>query len=136
MKRLIPQYGDAVLQSRGDAFVTLARSIVGQQISVKAAQTVWERFAALPRAMTPAAVLKLKIDDMRAAGLSVLMDHEGKSFKARMKQADKLGARLTLILGDSELQKGVWAVRDMARSEQSEVAEERLLDHVKEKLHG
>ena len=70
MKRLIPQYGDAALQSRGDAFVTLARSIVGQQISVKAAQTVWERFAALPRAMTPAAVLKLKIDDMRAAGLS------------------------------------------------------------------
>ncbi|MCK6415765.1 MAG: DNA-3-methyladenine glycosylase 2 family protein [Giesbergeria sp.] len=70
MKRLIPQYGDAVLQSRGDAFVTLARSIVGQQISVKAAQTVWERFAALPRRMTPAAVLKLKIDDMRAAGLS------------------------------------------------------------------
>ena len=70
MKRLIPQYGDAVLQSRGDAFVTLARSIVGQQISVRAAQTVWERFAALPRAMTPAAVLKLKIDDMRAAGLS------------------------------------------------------------------
>lgn len=70
MKRLIPQYGDAVLESRGDAFITLARSIVGQQISVKAAQTVWERFAALPRAMTPAAVLKLKIDDMRAAGLS------------------------------------------------------------------
>ena len=70
MKRLIPQYGDAVLQSLGDAFVTLARSIVGQQISVKAAQTVWERFAALPRAMSPAAVLKLKIDDMRAAGLS------------------------------------------------------------------
>ncbi|WP_119967074.1 DNA-3-methyladenine glycosylase family protein [Simplicispira lacusdiani] len=70
MKRLIPQYGDAALQTRGDAFGTLARSIVGQQISVKAAQTVWDRFAALPRAMTPAAVLKLKIDDMRAAGLS------------------------------------------------------------------
>ena len=39
MKRLIPQFGDACLQSRGDAFTTLARSIVGQQISVKAAQT-------------------------------------------------------------------------------------------------
>ncbi len=73
---------------------------------------------------------------LRAAGFSVLMDHEGKSFKARMKQADKLGARLTLILGDSELAKGVWAVRDMARSEQSEVEAARLLDHVKEKLHG
>ena len=70
MKRLIPQFGDAALQTQGDAFTTLARSIVGQQISVKAAQTVWERFAKLPRSMKPASVLKLKIDDMRAAGLS------------------------------------------------------------------
>ena len=70
MRRLIPQFGDASLQSRGDAFVTLARSIVGQQISVKAAQSVWDRFAVLPRKMTPANVLKLKVDDMRAAGLS------------------------------------------------------------------
>jgi len=70
LKRLIPQFGDACLQSRGDAFTTLARSIVGQQISVKAAQTVWERFAKLPRKMSPANVLKLKVDDMQAAGLS------------------------------------------------------------------
>ncbi len=71
MKRLIPQFGDACLESRGDAFVTLARSIVGQQISVKAAQTVWDRFVKLPRRMTPANVLRLKVDDMREAGLSV-----------------------------------------------------------------
>lgn len=70
MKRLIPQFGDACLQTRGDAFVTLARSIVGQQISVKAAQTVWDRFALLPIQVTPSNVLKLKVDDMRAAGLS------------------------------------------------------------------
>ena len=70
MKRLIPQFGDACLQSHGDAFTTLARSIVGQQISVKAAQTVWERFEKLPRKLTAANVLKLKVDDMRAAGLS------------------------------------------------------------------
>ena len=70
MKRLIPQFGDARLQTRGDAFVTLARSIVGQQISVKAAQTVWDRFALLPTKITPGNVLKLKVDDMRAAGLS------------------------------------------------------------------
>lgn len=70
MKRLIPQHGDAALQTRGDPFTTLARSIVGQQISVKAAQTVWDRFAQLPRRMTAANVLKLKVDDMRAAGLS------------------------------------------------------------------
>lgn len=70
MKKLIPQHGSACLQSRGDAFITLARSIVGQQISVKAAQSVWDRFEKLPRKMAPAQVLKLKVDDMRAAGLS------------------------------------------------------------------
>jgi DNA-3-methyladenine glycosylase II len=70
MRRLIPQFGDVCLESRGDAFVTLARSIVGQQISVKAAQSVWDRFAALSKTLTPANVLKLKVDDMRASGLS------------------------------------------------------------------
>jgi DNA-3-methyladenine glycosylase II len=70
MKRLIPQFGDACLQSRGDPFVTLARSIVGQQISVKAAQSVWDKFAKLPKKITAANVLKLKVDHMRAAGLS------------------------------------------------------------------
>ena len=70
MRRLIPQYGDACLQSRGNAFVTLARSIVGQQISVKAAQSVWDRFAALLAHFTPQDVLQLGADDMRAAGLS------------------------------------------------------------------
>jgi DNA-3-methyladenine glycosylase II len=70
MKRLIPKFGTACLESRGDAFTTLARSVVGQQISVKAAQTVWDKFALLPRKLTPANVLKLKVDDMRGAGLS------------------------------------------------------------------
>ncbi len=70
MKRLIPQFGNVGLQSRSDAFGTLARSLVGQQISVKAAQCVWNRFEVLPKKMTPANVLRLKIDDMRAAGMS------------------------------------------------------------------
>lgn len=50
--------------------VTLARSIVGQQVSVKSAQKVWDRFALLPASMAPHEVLKLKVDDMRAVGLS------------------------------------------------------------------
>lgn len=71
MRKLIPQFGEARLQSRGDAFTTLARSIVGQQISVKAAQSVWERFAALVTSrMAPAAVLDLDPQVMRAVGLS------------------------------------------------------------------
>jgi len=74
MKKLIPQFGEARLQSRGDAFTTLARSIVGQQISVKAAQSVWDRFAALLPApatrLVPQAVLALTTESMRGAGLS------------------------------------------------------------------
>ncbi len=74
MRKLIPRLGDGRLQSRGDAFTTLARSIVGQQISVHAAQAVWERFAALmPEPSTrlkPTAVLALDAAQMRASGLS------------------------------------------------------------------
>lgn len=78
MGRLIPQFGQARLESRGDAFTTLARSIVGQQISVKAAQAVWDRFAALPQgaatdaaaSLCPEAVLALPVEAMRGAGLS------------------------------------------------------------------
>ena len=70
MSRLIPQFPDASLVSRGDAFATLARSVVGQQISVKAAQAVWDRFEALMPAVDPAQLLRLRLEDMRAAGLS------------------------------------------------------------------
>jgi len=74
MRKLIPQFGEGRLQSRGDAFTTLARSIVGQQISVKAAQSVWDRFVALvneqPTRLVPASVLALDTPTMRSAGLS------------------------------------------------------------------
>jgi DNA-3-methyladenine glycosylase II len=74
MRKLIPRLGEGRLQSRGDAFTTLARSIVGQQISVAAAQSVWGRFAALmcepSTQLAPTAVLALESAAMRAAGLS------------------------------------------------------------------
>ncbi|MGH8797212.1 MAG: DNA-3-methyladenine glycosylase family protein, partial [Caldimonas sp.] len=74
MRKLIPQFGDGRLQSPGDAFTTLARSIVGQQISVKAAQSVWVRFAALVNGpstrLAPAAVLALDAAAIRTVGLS------------------------------------------------------------------
>ncbi|MDN3922024.1 DNA-3-methyladenine glycosylase family protein [Roseateles violae] len=74
MKKLIPQFGEARLQARGDAFTTLARSIIGQQISVKAAQSVWHKFAALlPGPSTrvqPGAVLAQTVEALRGAGLS------------------------------------------------------------------
>lgn len=74
LNKLIPVYGEARLQSRGDAFTTLARSIIGQQISVKAAQSVWDRFLALmPEGglpLAPRRVSDLTVESMRSAGLS------------------------------------------------------------------
>ncbi len=70
MRRLIPQFGAEALQTRGDPFITLARSIVGQQVSVKSAASIWKRFSALLQDITPAQLLLLKVDDMRGAGLS------------------------------------------------------------------
>ncbi len=74
MKKLIPAFGEARLQSRSDAFTTLARSVIGQQISAKTAQVAWEKFAALiggsSNRVQPAAVLALPDGALRAAGLS------------------------------------------------------------------
>ncbi len=91
MKRLIPQFGQARLQCRGDAFTTLARSIVGQQISVKAAQAVWERLSGpwggAQAVLKPSQVLKAEALSLRAAGLSVrkveYLQDLARHFKAR-----------------------------------------------------
>jgi DNA-3-methyladenine glycosylase II len=70
LKKLIPQFGPVHLMTRGDPFATLARSIVGQQISVKAAQAVWDRVEAASVAMTPAHVVELGQQRLAACGLS------------------------------------------------------------------
>ena len=70
LRKIIRTHGDACLQTRGDPFQTLARAIVGQQLSVKAAQTIWDRFAAAAGGMTPPQVLALEGEAMRAVGLS------------------------------------------------------------------
>ena len=58
------------LRSRGDAFATLARSIVGQQISVKAAESVWQKVAAALPVVNPASVAAHPVEALRACGLS------------------------------------------------------------------
>jgi DNA-3-methyladenine glycosylase II len=70
LKKLIATYPDAQLNTRGDAFQTLARAIVGQQISVKAAQSVWNRFAECAGEVSPERIVTLTPESMRACGLS------------------------------------------------------------------
>lgn len=78
MRKLIADHGQARLYSRGDAFTTLARSIVGQQISVKAAQSVWEKLLVLlgqdpsheRRPLSVESMLTLAPATLKSAGLS------------------------------------------------------------------
>lgn len=70
LRKIIPAYGPAHLASRGDPFVTLARSIVGQQISVKAAQSVWERVVAACPKLVPAQFLRAGQEKLAGCGLS------------------------------------------------------------------
>jgi DNA-3-methyladenine glycosylase II len=67
---VIAQVGAQCIVSRGEPFETLLRSVVGQQISVKAAHSIWLRVSACIGKATPANVLKQSVADLRACGLS------------------------------------------------------------------
>jgi DNA-3-methyladenine glycosylase II len=78
LRRLIRRYPGIHLKRRSDPFTTLARAIVGQQISVKAADTIWRRFVALvegapqrgfPR-LAPQRVVAQTLEPLRGCGLS------------------------------------------------------------------
>jgi DNA-3-methyladenine glycosylase II len=70
MGSIISRYPRIALASRGDPFATLARSIVGQQISVKAADAVWARLLGACPEMTPKSILRRRATTLRACGLS------------------------------------------------------------------
>lgn len=70
MNGLVGRFQGLAMGSRGDAFATLARSIVGQQISVKAAQSVWDRLSGRLGTITPEAVGRSRLPALRACGLS------------------------------------------------------------------
>ena len=92
MNKLIPQFGDMHLRGHPDPFTTLARSIVGQQVTVKAAEAAWAKLRILCPKMTPSQVIKVGAE-LSGCGLSKrkteyildLADH----FKAKRVHADQ-----------------------------------------------
>ncbi|HSC78787.1 MAG TPA: DNA-3-methyladenine glycosylase [Chitinolyticbacter sp.] len=70
LAQLIAQYPGISLEGRGDVFLTLARSIVGQQISVKAADSIWRRVVDAVGSMESGRVLAADPLALRACGLS------------------------------------------------------------------
>jgi DNA-3-methyladenine glycosylase II len=67
---IIRGYPRIALTPRGDAFYTLARAIVGQQISVKAADSVWMRLRGACGEVSPRSVMRRRATTLRACGLS------------------------------------------------------------------
>ena len=72
------------------------------------------------------------LDRLRASGIAAVGEMAGRSLRAQMKSADRLGTRFTLILGEEELAAGRAALRDMRSGEQTAVA----LDEAAEELHS
>lgn len=70
MKKIITQYKGETLTPKGDAFFTLARAIAGQQISVKAADTIWRRLEEAVGMIKPKHMHAAEDAILRAAGLS------------------------------------------------------------------
>lgn len=72
---------------------------------------------------------------LRMRGLKVLMDHEGRSLKSQMKQAGRVDAAFTLILGEDELAKGEGVLRNMETGEQESLPLAGNFDKVSELIN-
>ena len=74
------------------------------------------------------------VHEMRSKKYRVAMDHEGRSLKSQMKQANKTGAKYVFIVGDDEIKKGTGVLKNMETQQQQEVGLtcSALLNAVKE----
>jgi DNA-3-methyladenine glycosylase II len=119
LRKIIQKAGPDRLQSRGDAFTTLARSIAGQQISVKAAQAVWDRFAALVgarpgEAIAPGTVSDLPADALRGVGFSARKVEYLRDMAAHFTDG-RVDTTLWAAMGDEDIIDQLVAIRGVGR---------------------
>ena len=70
MADCIKTYGTDGLKGRGDLFYTIVRSIIGQQISVIAAESIWNRFEAMVGSVTPDNVRNFTKEEIASCGIT------------------------------------------------------------------
>ncbi len=88
LARIIRACGPIHLVSRDDPFQSLARAIVGQQISVKAAASVWARVQAACGTVAPERVCRMRASTLRKAGLSERKVSYVKDLAARFRSGE------------------------------------------------
>ena len=71
------------------------------------------------------------LNSLRQQGLSAAMDFAGRSMKAQMKQANKMGAKYSVILGEDEIAEGVVMLRSMEDSSQAKVPMNQVAEKIK-----
>ncbi|MBQ8334205.1 MAG: histidine--tRNA ligase [Clostridia bacterium] len=69
--------------------------------------------------------------ELRSAGVNADSDIMGRSLKAQMKYADKIGAKYVCILGDSEIESGRAVLKEMATSGQTEVELDKIVEFIR-----
>ena len=71
LKKIIKQNKNAYLKTRNDPFFSICRTIIGQQISVKAADSIWAKFRIkCNKKIQPKVIIKVNKRSLRSAGLS------------------------------------------------------------------
>ena len=88
LKRLIKKYDDKVLTSRKDIFFSLCKSIIGQQISVAAANSVFNKFEKKMCKINPTKVSKLSLKQIKSCGLSKQKAIGIKSLSIKLKKRE------------------------------------------------
>tara|TARA_B100001123_G_scaffold194677_1_gene221881 strand:+ start:399 stop:1025 length:627 start_codon:yes stop_codon:yes gene_type:complete len=93
LKKVIKKYNKGFLTTRNNPFFSLCRTIVGQQISTKAADSIWAKFnKKCKKRITPEIILKLSSRTLKSAGLSrqkvsylknIAKNFKNKSFSTR-----------------------------------------------------
>ena len=73
------------------------------------------------------------LKDLRSNGISADMDYTGRKLKAQMKSADRKGASFVLVIGETELESGKVAIKEMATGEQQEVPFAEIAETIKKK---
>jgi DNA-3-methyladenine glycosylase II len=70
MGECITTYGPKGLEGRGDLFYTIVRSIIGQQISVVAAESIWNRFETMVGTVSPQHVRQFSKEEIASCGIT------------------------------------------------------------------
>ena len=119
LRRIINKFNKGYLTSRKDPFFSLCRTIIGQQISTKAADSIWSKFEIkCKKKIVPETVLKLTSSSLKSSGLSrqkiTYLKNIAKSFKNKsfnMKNLKKMNDDLAIDYITQLKGLGVWSAQ-------------------------